>query len=177
MSLHVKGGVTIPFSSSFYMPFKPFWSREMWLPLKKDVEQLSRSLASYADLLLDKRARIQFIHSSKEVTRSIGEHLSVSYIDKCHRLPLIMSPISDAINRIEPNTPMDLRPLLPDDRRRRYEWRLALDWQCTAMNIDDALKSCQPIIENLKKDIPEYHTRAMRKDAFELFVQTQGNWW
>ena len=75
---------------------KPFWSREMWLPLKKDVEQLSQSLASYADLLLDKRARIQFIHSSKEVTRSIGEHLSVSYIDKYHRLPPIMSPISDA---------------------------------------------------------------------------------
>ena len=171
----------------------PFWSREMWLPLKKDVEQLSRSLASYADLLLDKRARIQFIHSSKEVTRNIAEHLSVSYIDKYHRLSPIMSPISDAITRIEPNTPLDLRPLLPDDRRRRYEWiqtlRRGLDvpiihvqyspgsnigdlhwiWQCTATDIDDALKGCQPIIEKLKKDIPEYHTRAMRRDAFELF--------
>lgn len=120
-------------------------------------------------------------------------HLSVSYIDKYHRLPPIMSPISDAIKQIEPNTPMNLRPLLPDDRRRRYEWvqtlKHGLDvpiihvqyspgsnigdlhwiWQCTATNTDDALKSCQPIIENLKKDISEYHTRAMRKDAFELF--------
>ena len=34
----------------------PFWSRSMWLPRKKDVKQLSRSLASYAEMLLDKRA-------------------------------------------------------------------------------------------------------------------------
>jgi len=42
-------------------------------------------------------------------------------------------------------------------------------WQYTAENIDDALKICHPIIENLKQDIPQYHTRAMRRDAFELF--------
>jgi len=170
-----------------------FWSREMWLPLKKDLEQLARSLASYADLLLDKRARIQSIHSSKEVIRNVAEHLSVSYMDVYHRPSPILSSISDAITHIEPNTPLDLRPLLPDDRRRRYEWiqilKQGLDvpiihiqyspgsnigdlhWilQRTATNIDDALKSCQPIIEKLKKDIPEYHTRAMRRDAFELF--------
>ena len=41
-----------------------FWSRERWLSLKEDVEQLSRSLASYVDLLY-KKAQIQFIDSSK----------------------------------------------------------------------------------------------------------------
>ena len=171
----------------------PFWSREKWLSLKEDVEQLSRSLLSYADLLLDKRARIQFIHSSNEVTRNVAEHLSVSYVDKCQRPSPIISSISNAITQIEPNTPLDLRPLLPDDRRRRYEWiqtlKHGLDvpiihlqyspgsnigdlhwiWQCSASNIEDALKCCQPIIENLKKNIPEYHTRAMRRDAIELF--------
>ena len=64
----------------------PFWSRQVWLPLKKDVEQLSWSLASYADLLLDKRARIQLVHHSNEITRSVAENLSVSYIDKCYQL-------------------------------------------------------------------------------------------
>ena len=171
----------------------PFWSRQMWQTLKKDVEQLSRSLASYADMLLDKRAQIQEIHSSKTTSRNIADNLAVSYIDKCHRLSPILSSISDAISQIEPNTPLDLRPLLPDDRRRRYEWTQILQqgiqvpivhvqyssgsnigdlhwiWQCTAANIDDALKICHPIIENLKKNIPQFHTRAMRKDAFELF--------
>ncbi len=104
-----------------------------------------------------------------------------------------MSEISDALDQLEPNTRLDLRVLLPDDRRRRYEWTQALKqglhvpivhvqycpgsnignlgwiWQCTATNIDDALKTCQPVIEKLKNDIPQYHTRAMRRDAFELF--------
>ena len=157
----------------------------MWLPLKNDVEQLSRSLASYADLLLDKRAWIQLIHSLKEVTRNVTENLTVSYMDKCHRPSCVLSSISGAITQLEPNIPLDLRPLLPGDRRRRYEWIQTLKqglevpimhvqyspgsnigdlhwiWQCTATNTDDALKRCQPIIEKLKKDIPEYQTRAM----------------
>ena len=35
-----------------------FWRRAMWLPMKNDVEQLAHSFASYADLLLTKRARM-----------------------------------------------------------------------------------------------------------------------
>jgi len=137
-------------------------------------------------LFLDKRARIQTIHSSKQVTRNIADNLFLSYIDKCHKPSPILSYISDAITQIEPSTPLDLRPLLPGDHRRRYEWTQLLqqgfnvpivhvqyspDWilQCTAESIDDDLKVCHPIIETLKKDIIQYHTRAMRKDAFELF--------
>ncbi len=65
-----------------------FWSQLAWFQLKKDVEQLARSLASYADLLLDKR---QVIHSSKEVPRNIGDNLSVSYIDVCDNPSPILS--------------------------------------------------------------------------------------
>ncbi len=100
-----------------------------------------------------------------------------------------MFEISDAL---DPNTPLDLRVLLPDDRRRRYmngpkhsskDFPIVhvqycpgsnignLRWICqwTATNIDDALKTCQPVIEKFKNDIPPYHTRTMRRDAFELF--------
>lgn len=94
----------------------------MWLPLKKDVEQLARSLASYADYLFDKRARMEVIHSSKEVARNIGDNLSVSYIDSCNHPSPIVSSISDVVDRLEPDTPMVIMTLLPDDRRRRYEW-------------------------------------------------------
>ena len=144
----------------------PFWSREMWLALKKDVEQLSRSLASYADHLLDKRTRMHSIYSSREMTRTIAENLSISYIENCRHPSLALSSISDQIDQMQPNTPLDLRPLLPNDRRRRYEWIQKLKgglqmlivhvqyspgsnigdlhwiWQCAAENIDDALKIC-----------------------------------
>ena len=190
MSLYVKGGATIPFPSSFCMPFEP-------ILVKANVASIEEGCGTIITvpcfILLDKRARIQLIHSSKEVTRNVAQNLTVSYMDKCHRPSRVLSSISDAITQIEPNIPFDLRPLLPGDRRRRYEWiqtlKLGLEvpiihvqyspgsnigdlhwiWQYTATNIDDALKNCQPIIEKLKKDIPEYHTQAMRRDAFELF--------
>ena len=100
----------------------PFWSKEMWLMLKKDVEQLSCSLASYADHLLNKRARMHSVFSSREMTRTIAENLSISYIENCRQPSLVQSSISDQINQMQPNTPLELRPLLPNDRRRGYEW-------------------------------------------------------
>ena len=42
-------------------------------------------------------------------------------------------------------------------------------WHCTATDIDSALQSSQPIVEELKKCIPQYHTRAMRRAAYEKF--------
>ena len=42
-------------------------------------------------------------------------------------------------------------------------------WQCTAENIDDVLKICHPIVENLKQDNLQYHMQAIRRDAFPLF--------
>ena len=42
-------------------------------------------------------------------------------------------------------------------------------WQSTATSIDDALHTTQPIIEQLKKVIPVFHTRAMRREVFEMF--------
>ena len=45
-------------------------------------------------------------------------------------------------------------------------------WHSTATDIDSALQSCQPIIEELKKQIPQYHTRAMRREVYNKFGLT-----
>ena len=52
------------------------------MPMKNDVKQLARSFASYADLLLAKRARMEVVHSSTEVVRRISENLAVSYTER-----------------------------------------------------------------------------------------------
>ena len=83
--------------------------------------------------------------------------------------------------------------LLPSNQRRRYEWLMDLKqslqvplvhvsyasggnvkklnwlWHSTATNIDDALQTTQPVIEELKKQIPQYHTRAMRRAMYDKF--------
>ena len=122
-----------------------------------------------------------------EVVRQIGDNISV-FFTKCRILPpAFLSSISEAVKELDSDTPLKF---LPADRRRRYEWlqvlRMGLDvpvtyapgsnignlhwiWQTTATSIDDALHTTQPIIEQLKKDIPVFHTRAMRREAFEMF--------
>ena len=48
-------------------------------------------------------------------------------------------------------------------------------WFTNEDSISSVLKSCQPIIEDIKKDLPVYHTRAMRKAVFEKFGQVTPN--
>jgi len=120
---------------------------------------------------------------------NIADNQAVSYIGKCHQPSPILSSITDSISHIEPNTPLDLKLLLLDDHRRCYKRTQTLQqgiqvpivriqysaggylhWisQCIVANTDDALRICHPTIENLKKNILQFYTRAMRKDAFEL---------
>lgn len=170
----------------------------MWSTMKNDVEQLARSTASYADLLLDKRVRMEAIHtcSSTEPVQQISQYLTVMYTKSRVLTPAFLGPISVSLKSLGPNAPLELGRLLPTDRRRRYEWVEALKqgldiplvhvtyapgsnignlhwvWHCTAENIDQALSTSQPIIEQIKRDIPEFHTRAVRREAFQLFGLT-----
>ena len=54
-----------------------FWDRPMWAEFKQSVETLARSISKYADLLITKRIRMEAIHSSPDVVRSIGDFLTV----------------------------------------------------------------------------------------------------
>lgn len=104
--------------------------------------------------------------------------------------PPYLEPVCKAIETAGPNHPVELGTLLPSNRRRRYDWLMELKnglqvtlvhvsyapggsignlnwlWYSTAKDIDNALQSTQPLIEELKKKIPQYHTRAMRRDTY-----------
>ena len=133
---------------------------------------------------------MEAIHSSTEPVRQISQYLAVMYTKSRVLTPAFLSPISESLKSLGPNAPLELGKLLPTDRRRRYEWVEALKqgldiplihvtyapgsnignlhwvWHCTAENIDQALSTSQPIIEQIKRDIPEFHTRAVRREAF-----------
>ena len=171
----------------------PFWNRPKWLDVKSSVENLARSLASYADLLLAKRMKMQVVHSSQEVVRNISQNLTVRFTGVCAMPPTFLAPVSEAILAAGPDVPLEVGALLPSDRRRRYEWMQEIKrglqvplvhvtyapgssvgnlhwiWHSKATDIDSALQSSQPLIEQLKKDIPQYHTRAMKRVMYEKF--------
>lgn len=170
-----------------------FWSRPEWMVFKASVEQLARSLASYSDSLVAKRARIQAVHTSECSVRNIGDSLSVRFTRIHHSPPPYLAPIAKAVAAAGLNVPVELGALLPTERRRRYDWVTDLKrglqvplvhltyspgsnlgnlfwvWHCTASDIDEVLQTSQPIIEKIKTCIPQYHTRAMRRAAYEKF--------
>ena len=104
-----------------------------------------------------------------------------------------MDAFSAAVSSAGVNVAVDIDSLLPSDHRQRYDRIQLLKqgisspailatyvpggnvsslhwlWQTDATEISSALQSCQPIIESLKADMPEYHTRAMRRAMFDKF--------
>ena len=103
-----------------------FGGRPSSLEVRNNVEQLARSLASYVDLLLTKRVRMEDIHSAIEVVRTVGKNMMVSFTELCLLPPTFLLPISKALKDLDPNTPLELGNLLPSDQCRRYEWLQAL---------------------------------------------------
>ena len=164
--------------SLFRVLQQAFWNRPEWVELRSAVQQLAQSLASYADHLVDKRIRMQAVHSAEEVVRNIGDSLSVRFTGVRHSPPPYTAPISEAVMAAGPETPVELGELLPSDRRRKYDWlmevrnglgvplvhvtyslgsnvgNLTWIWHSTATDIDSALQTYQPIIEELKKVFP-----------------------
>lgn len=82
----------------------------MWLPIKNDLEPSACSFASYASYLH------AVVHSSTDVVRRISVNLTVFYME--HRVlpPTFLSPISDALKRLDHTTSLKLGKLLPTDR-------------------------------------------------------------
>ena len=170
-----------------------FWSRSEWTRFKVDVEQLAKSLAKYADCLGVKRAKMMSLHASSLPAITVGNALTVEYVSSRHAVPTEVGSICAAVSSAGANVPYDINSLPPGDRRRRYDCiqiakqgmtfpailatyspgnnigSLHWLWQTDASDISSALQVCQPIIEQLKANMPMHHTRAMRKAMFEKF--------
>lgn len=92
------------------------------------------------------------------------------------------APISEAVLAAGPETLVELDGLLPNDRTRKNDWLVEVKkglgvplahvayspgsntghhtwtWHSTAEDGDSSLQTSQPIIEELKKKIPQYNT-------------------
>lgn len=65
---------------------------------------------------------MQAVHSSEEVVRSVGNSLTVCFTGVRLSPPPYTAPISEAVLAAGPDSPVELDGLLPDDRRRKYDW-------------------------------------------------------
>ena len=102
------------------------WMRVNWIELKSPVTVLAQSLSKYAEYLANKRVRMQEIHTSSDTTRSVGENLTVCFTKARSSHPPYLQPVIDTVTAAGLQNPVELGPLLPVDRRRRYDWLEAI---------------------------------------------------
>ena len=133
------------------------------------------------------------LHSSSEQVRTIANSMTVQHLATRDTLDQCLQGLLSAIEEAGPDVPVSLENFLPSDLRRRYEYmehvkagmnlptvlvtyspggnigNLHWIWHTTCTDISSALQSCQPILESIRSDIPQFHTRAMRQAAYEKY--------
>ena len=103
--------------SLFSLLTKDFWSKLAWKELKQSNETLAHSLMLYADHLIVKKSRMEFVHKSPEIVRTVGENLTVRYTHARVLPPAYLSPLNDAVVSADLNAPVEISRILPTDCR------------------------------------------------------------
>ena len=172
-----------------------YWSRDCWVSLKPDIEQLTRSLDNYSNYLQRSCKRVKFNQSSPSPVREISDHLSFQFLqtNNLSPVPTRLEELHHKLQHIPNLEPVLIEKFSPSNAKEKYQYLQSLKSDClpypTALltyahgnNIgnlnfiwkvasitESSFSDCQPVIESVKKDIPIYHTRAMRKEVFSLF--------
>ena len=159
-------------------------------------EGLVESLASYASYLSMRNKAMKLHHSSPEPSVSFSDAQSIKFIKSSSDMSPLLTELNTAIKSSPYYTRIFVNDYTPDDKRRRYLFMRELDkgvseptylftythpsnvgnyhfiWKVPSSvadmgNSSDNLR----LIEEIKKEIPVYHTRAMKKEFLTLYGQ------
>ena len=171
-----------------------YFMRGGWGTMREECEVLAHSLQKYALMLQEKNKCMKEVHSSPIPWRSIAKGLDVYYLKPTKQPSSELVEISNEVARVGPYCKVDLNLYLQSTPKKRYlitkklkEEGLELPsvlcvystgnncgnshfiWHVPDSSLDQALGNSQAIVEDIKKNIPSYHTRAMRSEFIQKF--------
>ena len=172
-----------------------YWNRDNWKELKPDMEQLAKSIDDYAHYLQSSSKKVRFNQSSPSPVREISDHVSFQFLP-ANRLTPVPAKLKDLHMNLEQLPELEyvsIEQFSPTNSKERYQYLQALKssgfpfpsalltyahgnnvgnlnfiWRVQSTS-EESYSDCQSVIEKVKKNIPTYHTRAMRKELFTLF--------
>ena len=172
-----------------------YWSRDYWSGIKVDIEQLTKSIDDYSSYLQRSCKKVIFNQSLSFPVREISEHLLFQFLPVIH-CELVSETLKKLHNHLKSQpelVPVSVEEYSPSDPKEKYTYfktlkssglqfptalltythgnnvgNLNFVWKVQSIS-DLSFSQCQPVIENIKKDIPKFHTRAMRREVFSLF--------
>ena len=174
-----------------------FWEKPQWNRLKHHFLQLSESLCSYSEYLSKKAKRMKLYHKSPTAVREMSENLKLKLLPPAvlRILPSSLVPLDDVL-RYKPDYQYEaLTHLFPSDSVQKHRFMdtvlcTGLSCRCVlliyspgsnignqvyAWNVPEDIEPClifersQLVVEEIKANLPIYHSRAMRAAMFVKF--------
>lgn len=170
-----------------------YWNRDCWKVMKLDVEQLTNAIEGYSLYLQRSCKKVIHNQSLSSPVREISEHLSFQFLPTSHVMPDKLKDLHDHLDQLSELVSVPVEQFSPSDPKEKYQYLQTLKsngfpfptslltyshgnnvgnlnfvWRVHAIS-ESSFSECQPVVEAIKKNIPTYHTRAMRKEISGLF--------
>jgi hypothetical protein len=174
-----------------------YWDRPIWKEIKPSIITLCESLSSYVEYLTLKNKKAKVNHLSAVPVREVGENLRIKFLPAADFNDIHPSLlfINDIIQQKPEYEFISLSDHLPLDAVQRHRFIHSLEasglssssillvyspggnvgnlqflWKVPDSNqVERCFEQSQTVIESIKKHIPVYHTRAMKRAMFEKF--------
>ena len=201
---NLSGSTLEMLSSSLYRNLqKPFWSYEKLKSLRKNTEQLARSISSYADYLSSQRKKMKILHSMASPVRHLSDSMSVTFVKASAGVLSYntrLEKLSSCLREKSEYESVSLCDFLPNvsKPRPRYEYIQTLEknglpypimllkyssgnnignlhfvWK---LPIDKPVEATfEESVRTIEGVLPQYHTRAMRREMFAMFGRISPN--
>ena len=182
-------------SSSLFLNLQAsFWAALPWQHLKRKMELIASSVSSYAVYLSSQSKKMGEAHHQTTPVRQLSNSLSIKYLKPC-RQNTMFEAVSESLASKGYYECLFLNDFLPSDVRKRYSFIQCLEksglaypiillthssgnvmgnlnfvWKVEAdVSIECCFQSSQKVVEQLKPQLPQFHTRAMRRALFTKY--------
>ena len=182
---------------------KPFWSFDQLKSLRKNTEQLARSIASYADYLSSQSKKMRELHSMASPVRHLSDSISVTFVKASTGVPSCNTRLENLSSCLREKSEYEFVSLCPDvsKARSRYDYIQTLEknglpypimllkylsgnnignlhfvWKLPIdKSIEATFEESVRTVEGIKQILPQYHTRAMCREMFAKFGRISPN--
>lgn len=170
-----------------------YWHRSAWVQMKDDVEGLAQCIAKYADYLERSNKRVKFNHQLPSPIRELSENITFQFLPVASSSIPILSELQKRLEDAPHFQYVSVEDVCPTNIRKKHNFISALKtngfpfnaamlsythgnnvgnlhfvWRVMSSD-ESSFTDCQKVIDQVKGNIPIYHTRAMRRAMFDVF--------
>lgn len=155
-----------------------------------EISQLNDSIGAYSSYLMRQFVNMEENHSRTKPLDNDRDIIDVPASNKNNKAHLsLYKTLNESLECLANYEPLNLHTVAPDDPRSRYRWILGISLNVPVQiykiknksiafiwKIDknddrlDIQKQCLEIVQQIDRNIPFYHTRAMKRKATQLFM-------